>query len=95
MKIVKLKSPITVGDKTLDELKCDFDALTGADMIFCEHEAYRKKGSPVLFPDGDASFRLEVLAKASGIDAGALQTMKAPDFREADRAVFNFLMGSE
>lgn len=91
---VKLKRPVTVDDKKIEEIDLDgLDALTGADVMFCRREAAAKKGEPVIFGALDEIYRLEVAAKVSGLGVDALQKLWAPDFEEVDAAVRNFLTG--
>ena len=98
-KSLKLKKAITVGDgaaqKTIDELDMEgLGALTGADVLFCRKEAARKSGEPIFYGLADDAYRLEVLAKVTGLAAEVLVKLSAPDYEEADQVVKLFLSGA-
>lgn len=94
---VTLKKPLTIGEgdgkKTIAEIEFKYDALTGADYLFCSGEAARKTGAPVVYFELDDAFRLEVMARASGLDAELFPKLDFADFAEVDRKVRSFLMG--
>lgn len=97
--VIKLKRPITYGEgagaQTLEEINLEaLQNLTGADVLFCRQEAARKTGGPIFYGLADDHYRLEVLAKASGVAPEVLVKMWAPDFEEVDQAVKLFLTGS-
>jgi len=94
---VTLKKPLAIGEgegkKTITEIDFDFDKLTGADYLFCSREAGRKNGSPIVYFQLDDSFRLEVMARASGLEAEVFPKLHISDFAEVDSKVRSFLMG--
>lgn len=97
---VKLKKPITVGEgdsaKKIEEVNLDgLENLTGADIIFCRGEAASKKGQPVIYGFLDDLYRLEVAAKASGLEPEVIKKLFAPDFEAVDSEVRSFLAGSD
>lgn len=94
---VALKKPITVGEgeakKTISEIDLSkLEDLTGADVLFCSREAAAAKGSPVVYWSLDDDFRLQVMAKASGLGVEFFPKLSAPDFMEVDQKVRSFLM---
>lgn len=95
---LKLKQPIVAGEgegaQKIESVTFDFEKLTGADFIFCEGEAARRRGQPVLYHELDSVFRLEVMAKASGVARDLLIKMALPDYAEADRGIRDFLTSS-
>ena len=91
---VKLSKALAVGDKSIDTLKLDLDALTGADIMLCMREAVAATGRPLLGLKLDADLHLEIAAKASGVGVADLRRLAAPDFVEVLSDVQNFLMSS-
>lgn len=92
--LVKLSKPLEVGDKKLDELDLNLEALTGADIDKCAREAAAAKGEVVRVLVLDHEFHIELAAKACGVEAAALKKMSAPDYVGLATAVQNFLTGS-
>jgi hypothetical protein len=96
MSKLKLKRPLDVEGKPVEEFDLGkLKEMTGADFVFCTREAARKTGEPVVYVELDEAFRLEVMAKATGIDPDVLKKLRFDDFAALDRAVRNFLIGTD
>ena len=91
----KLSKPLTVGEVKHEALKLDLDALTGADVLYCEREAAAVQGQQVR---GvlvlDAGFQIQLAARASGLDVALLSKLPAPDFVGLLTAVQGFLLSA-
>lgn len=97
---VKLRKPLVVGDgaaaKTIDEIDLTgLDALTGADVLFCRREAFEKTGRPVVYGPLDDNYRMEIVAKVSGVAAELLPKLSFRDFEAVDRVVKGFLLDAD
>jgi len=91
---IALSKPITVGEKSLEALDLDLDALTGADIDFCVREATAFKGESVRVLVTDTELHIQIAAKASGIPAEAIKRLPARDYVEVATTVQAFLTGS-
>lgn len=91
---VPLSKPLAVGDKTLDALDMDLDALTGADVEMCVREASAAKGETVRVLVTDLDLHIQLAAKASGVAVADLKKLGARDFVEVATTVQGFLTGS-
>jgi hypothetical protein len=92
--LVKLSKPLTVGDKTLEALDMNLDALTGADVEFCVREASAAKGETVRVLVTDLDLHVQIASKASGVSVNDLRRLGAADFVEVATTVQGFLTGS-
>lgn len=88
---VKLSKPISVGEKQIEEIALDFDAVTGADIIFCVNEATARKGA-VLSYMIDTEVHLQLAAKLSGIGRETLVKLRARDFNKVIGPVQSFFL---
>jgi hypothetical protein len=88
---VKLSRPITVGEKQIEEIALDFDAVTGADIIFCVNEATAMKGA-VLSYVIDTEVHVQLAAKLSGIGRAELLKLRARDFNKVIGPVQSFFL---
>jgi hypothetical protein len=91
---VKLSKPITFGDKQVEEIALDFDAVTGADIIFCVNEATAKKGA-VLSYVIDTEVHLQLAAKLSGIGREVLLKLRARDFNKVIGPIQAFFLDQD
>jgi len=92
--VVKLSKALIVGDKQIDTITMDLDALTGADIDFAVREATAAKGEVVRVLILDHEFHIQLAAKASGVDAALLKKLPARDYVEVATTVQGFLTGS-
>jgi hypothetical protein len=92
--IVKLTKPITVGDKTIDEVKLDVEAITGGDIMFCVNEAAARKGVVVSYPI-DPEVHLQMAAKLTGLDREVLTKISGRDFNAIIGPVRDFFLGTD
>jgi hypothetical protein len=92
--LVQLKKPLIVGDKTLDAIDMNLDALTGADIAFCTRETEANTGMKVRVIVTDQDLHVEIAAKASGVAVADLMRLGARDYVEVVTAVQGFLTGS-
>jgi hypothetical protein len=92
---VKLKKPITVGDKQVDEIDLSkLEDTTGADIDFAVREAAAAKGEVVRVIVIDHEVHIQLAARATGIPVEALKKLRSSDYVEVATAVQNFLTGS-
>jgi hypothetical protein len=91
---VKLKKPITVGDKTVDEVDVDVDAITGADILFCIREAAGINGI-VLAYKIDAEVHLQMVCKLTGIGRDLLIQGSGANLMRLIGPVRDFFLDSE
>lgn len=92
---VALKKPITVGDKQLDALTFDFDALTGSDVEIAAREAsIASAGAPAGVLILDPAFQIQIAERASGVAVESLRKLPALDFLAVIQAVQGFLFGT-
>ncbi len=92
---VKLRKSILFGEKNVEDIDLSgLLSLTGADVLFCRKEAQRKSGEPVFYGLADDAYRLEVLAKVTGLAPELFLKLSAPDYEEVDQTVKLFLSGS-
>lgn len=91
---VPLSKPLAVGDKTLDAIDMDLDALTGADVEMCVREASAAKGETVRVLVTDLELHIQLAAKTSGVSVADLKKLGARDFVEVATTVQGFLTGS-
>lgn len=93
---IKLGRPLTVGDKPIDALTLNLDALTGADVEQCAREAQIGNGNvPPVSLVLDASFHAQVAARACGLDVATLRKLGARDYLAVTTAVQGFLLGAD
>lgn len=92
MQVVKLNNPIMVNGKEVKEVKLDFEAIRGKDLIAAEKEV-RKMGdtTPSVFLSMD--FQALVAAKLIGVPVEDVLEMQSTDFKNLVLPVANFLLG--
>lgn len=92
---MKLRKPLAVGDKTLDELAFDFDKLTGVDAELAATEANIARGGvPVQVLSLDPHFQLQIASRASGVAVENLRKIGVIDYLAVLQAVQGFLFVS-
>lgn len=91
--LVKLSKPVTVGDKTVEEIDLGLDALTGADVEMCVREAVAAKGEPIFLHRIDIEFHAQVASKLSGISRNGLRGLPARDYEALIGPVESFFLG--
>jgi hypothetical protein len=89
---IKLSKPLSVGDKSIEEVDIDLDALTGADIEFCVREAVGAKGEAVIAYEIDTEFHMQVVAKLTGIAREAFSRLPARDYTMVVRPVRTFFL---
>lgn len=93
---VKLSKSLDIDGKQRDKLVLNLDALTGADVLFCEREMLAANaGQPVLALVLSSEFHVQLAARACGIEAAALKKLPATDFLAVTGKVRNFLLGTD
>ena len=92
MQVVKLNNPIMVNGEEVKEVKLDFEAIRGKDLIAAEKEV-RKMGdtTPAVFLSMD--FQALVVAKLIGVPVEDILEMPSTDFKNLVLPVANFLLG--
>ena len=92
MQVVKLNNPIMVNGEEVKEVKLDFEAIRGKDLIVAEKEV-RKMGdtTPSVFLSMD--FQALVAAKLIGVPVEDVLDMPLADFKNLVLPVANFLLG--
>ena len=92
MQVVKLNNPIMVNGEEVKEVKLDFEAIRGKDLIAAEKEV-RKMGdtTPAVFLSMD--FQALVAAKLIGVPVEDVLEMQSTDFKNLVLPVANFLLG--
>lgn len=89
---IKLSKPFIFEGKEYTELKLDFDALTGRDMINAEVEAKAIAGpSPVA--ELSKSYLAVIAAKSAKVPVDLIMALPAKDFSKVTIEVQNFLLG--
>lgn len=92
MQVVQLNNPIMVNGEEVKEVKLDFEAIRGKDLIAAEKEV-RKMGdtTPSVFLSMD--FQALVAAKLIGVPVEDVLDMPLADFKNLVLPVANFLLG--
>lgn len=92
MQVVKLNNPIMINGEEVKEVKLDFEAICGKDLIAAEKEV-RKMGdtTPSVFLSMD--FQALVAAKLIGVPVEDVLDMTSADFKNLVLPVANFLLG--
>ena len=92
MQVVQLNNPIMVNGEEVKEVKLDFEAIRGKDLIAAEKEV-RKMGdtTPSVFLSMD--FQALVAAKLIGVPVEDVLDMPSADFSPLVLPVANFLLG--
>lgn len=90
---IKLKNPLKIDDKELNEITLDFDKLTGADILAAEKNVnlkYREN-----FQIYSLSTHIEIAAIACGIVSEDLANLDVHDFLDVTGAAQIFLIKPE
>jgi hypothetical protein len=93
--VVKLKHPVTVGDKTISEVALDLESLTGADIEMAVREAGAATGQLVVAFEIDTEFHAQIAAKLSGVGREVFRKMHAQDYQKVMAPIRAFFLDSE
>lgn len=93
-KKVKLSKPVTIGDKTIDEVEIDVDQITGADIMMCIREAAAINGVVVSYAI-DPEVHLQMACKLGGIDRAVVMRLPGRDFNRLIAPVRSFFLESD
>lgn len=91
-KVIKLKKPVTVKGKPVNEVNIDFEKLTGNDMIQAEKEA-RAMGVGEASVLASMKYQAIIAAKAIGCPVDDLFELGAVDFKNITKEAAGFLLG--
>jgi hypothetical protein len=96
MFVFKFKTPFEYEGKTYNELKFDFNGLTGADSINIEAEL-QAKGVAIFAPAFSAPYLVRMCARActEKVDYRFFEAMKLKDYVTIRSKARNFLLSSE
>lgn len=91
MAILKLKKPVEINGKTVEEITYDLDDLTGNDI---ENAVMQlgKKGIVVAMSETDQRYHAMLFSIAAGIAYEDMARMSAKDFFAATNAVRDFFL---
>lgn len=93
---IKLSKPITVGDKTVEEVSLvGLESLTGADIELSVREASAAKGEMVFAYEVDIEFHAQVAMKLTGLGRDALRALPARDYRKVMSPIRSFFLDSD
>lgn len=77
-----------------EEIKLDFDRITGRVLINCERAA-KKKEPAMTLPALSMTYQAYVAAEAASMDIDSILNLPAPDFIAVTVMVQNFLVNTE
>lgn len=92
MQVVQLNNPIMVNGEEVKEVKLDFEAIRGKDLIAAEKEV-RKMGDTTPSVFLSMEFQALVAAKMIGVPVEDILGMPSTDFKNLVLPVANFLLG--
>ncbi|EJW19143.1 phage tail assembly protein [Paenibacillus alvei] len=94
--VYKLIRPISFDGEEVKELVLDFDELTGQDLLACARQAQVMAPNEVnLVRALSLTYQVVVAAKAAGVAAELIQSLKAKDFTQVTQRAQNFLTTQE
>lgn len=88
--VLTLKKPLEYEGKKYEELKYDFERLTGDDLLTAEAEMI-SQGAVVPVVDLSKAYNAAVFARAANIDYSMMRKLTAKDFTIATTLVMGFL----
>ena len=91
---LRLKTPIKLGNQTLNTLIFDFEALTGRDMIAVENEM-AALGEPLTMPEFSTSFQAKIAARAAKIGSDVIADLPLYEFKIITGRARSFLLGTD
>ena len=91
-KIYKLKSPFEYEGKSYEELRLDFGALKGRDVIAVEDELTEDGKGFFIAPELSTPFVIRLAARAAGIPYEAFSARLYPDFMKVRALTRNFML---
>lgn len=89
----KFKKPFEYAGVTYEELKFDFERLTGRDMVSIETEM-QSRNEYALAPEISRNFQSKMAAKAAKIGSDVLDAMPLVDFNKITNAARDFLLNT-
>lgn len=89
-----MKEPFEYEGKVYDEIKFDFNKLTGEDYIAIEDEM-ASLNKILVIPEFSTSFLVRMAAKASGVATEVLNALPLNEFAKIRGAAKNFLSSME
>ena len=92
----KFKTPFQYNNKSYEELRFDFESLTGRDSLSIETEL-QALGIAVVVPAFSGPYMVRIAAKActEPLGADAFETMRLSDYNRIRSAVRSFILASE
>lgn len=95
---MKLKKPITFGEKTITELTPCFDLLNGGAQLDAEGRLRHKlslQGESLVMPETDSRYYAELAVVAYGVPIDVIRQLGPTDFRMVINEVRDFLFGND
>lgn len=83
--------PFEYAGETYEKIVCNFERLTGRDMVSIETEM-QMNNEYALAPEISRSFQAKMAAKAAGIGSDVMEAMPIKDFNRITNAARNFLI---
>lgn len=91
-RVYKLVRPITFDGEEVKELVLDFDELTGRDLLTCARQAQTMEPNEVALVRAlSLPYQVVVAAKAAGVPAELINSLKAKDFTQVTQRAQTFL----
>lgn len=93
---LRFRKPLEYDGETYEELKFDFDSLTGNDSLMVERELNRA-GVQLVVPgfNGDYLIRMAIRACVDNVGNDVVRYMSLRDYSRLRSEMRNFLMASE
>jgi len=93
---LRFRKPLEYDGDTYEELKFDFDSLTGHDSLIVERELTRS-GVQLVVPgfNGDYLIRMAIRACVDNVGTDIVNRMSLRDYNRLRSEMRNFLMASE
>jgi len=93
---LRFSKPLEYDGETYEELKFDFDSLTGHDSLMVERELTRS-GVQLVVPgfNGDYLIRMAIRACVDNVGTDIVNRMSLRDYNRLRSEMRNFLMASE
>lgn len=92
MERIEFTKPCTIEGVEYKGLDCDFDKLTGDDIIACERE-FAATGGLATVHELSKGFLAIVVARAAGVAPDIIRALPAKEFSKTTVAAQNFLLG--
>lgn len=93
MEVIKLRQAKTFEGIEYKELNCDFDALTGEDIIKAQRElAMTNTQGSVVVTETDKAYLALIAARAANVPSDLIKKLSAKDFSEVTLKAQLFLL---